>query len=295
MYTLKPDTKAGCIAQTLLIVSALIQLANFFGYNKENTFDVLRDMNQLTSLETFWMLFGQQLCAAVAFTALEIREDLILLPEENERRGYKTQWPRSRVYETIYLIFPLSWAATFAFLLAMKVPVNIFSTYQDESWACWCIKMVVWFVVWEFLMYWFHRTAHAFPWLYKIAHKEHHVVMDFPLGPHAPAGEKLAHYLSSIVTSKVVGVSAGSWVLALNVLMTQCVLEHEYSSFTLPFWHGICFFNTSDIHQAHHVNNQKNFGYAFNIFDPVFGTGLEPEVSPARQRFLKSSRSKNCS
>ena len=121
-------------------------------------------------------------------------------------------------------------------------------------------------------MYSFHRLAHSNRWLYRIAHKDHHVVMDFPLGPHAPALEKLAHYTASIIASFIVGISAGSWVLNLNILMTQCVLEHAYSSFTIPYWHSLFCFNTADLHQTHHTHNNSNFGYAFNIFDPIFGT-----------------------
>jgi len=100
-----------------------------------------------------------------------------------------------------------------------------------------------------------------------------------------------------------VGVSVGSWILALNILMTQCVLEHAYSSLTIPLWHSIFAFNTADLHQAHHIQNNVNFGYAFNIFDPLLGTLLKPDslkksfevtgpATPARLRFLKSGRFK---
>lgn len=282
---------------------SLLGAAFVLGCNKQNTFDMLRDRNQLTNLEAFGMLFGQQLCALVAFTALEIREDLILSPRENLRRGVGTEWPRARVYKTIYMDFPISWAATFAFFMTIGAPLRIFSSYDHELWVLWGVKMVLWFMLWEFMMYWFHRVAHAVPWLYKIAHKGHHVVMDFPLGPHAPALEKLAHYTASIIASRMVGISAGSWVLALNILMTQCVLEHAYSSFTIPLWHSLFAFNTADLHQAHHVRNDANFGYAFNIFDPVFGTLLQSDpfkvppsvtgpATPARLRLLMSGRFK---
>jgi len=249
-----------------------------FGFNLQNTYNVLHDNNHLTDLETFGLLFGQQLCALVAFTALEIREDLILPTKENALRGIGTEWPRRRVYSTIYLTFPITWAASFAVFMAAEAPNNIFSSYPQESWATWGIKMVLWFICWEFIMYSAHRLFHSFPWLYAIAHKGHHVVMDFPLGPHAPALEKLCHYAASIVASKVVGISVGSWILALNILMTQCILEHLYSSLTIPLWHDIFTFNTADLHQAHHVKNDVNFGYAFNMCDPIFGTLLKSKA-----------------
>lgn len=298
---LKTDTKEGCILLACYIMLGCAAVAPMLGLKKENTFDVLRDRNNLTDLEAFFMLFGQQLLAAIAFTALEIREDFILTPEENEKRGVGTDWPRSRVYQTIYMEFPICWTLCFGLFMFFRGPLNLFLTYDDETWAVWTIKMVLWFVVWEFQMYWFHRVAHSVSWLYKIAHKGHHVVMDFPLGPHAPPLEKTAHYISSIIASQIVGVSASSWVFAINILMTQCVLEHAYSSIRIPIWHDLFCFNTADLHQAHHVKHHVNFGYAFNFFDPIFGTLVDPETfktpenlvgpaTPARKRFVGSKR-----
>jgi len=297
------ESKRSCLLLASLIAITCWSVAANLGFTKQNTFDYLRDINNLTGLEAFWMMFGQQLCAIVAFTFLEIREDIILLPEENVRRGVETEWPRSRVYYTIYFQFPIYWASTFAAFMYFKGPSSIFSDYSHESWATWGVKMVLWVIVWEFMMYTAHRVFHSVPWLYAIAHKGHHVVMDFPLGPHAPALEKLSHYVASIIASKIVGVSVGSWVLALNVLMTQCVLEHAYSSIYIPIWHDLFAFNTADLHQMHHVKNHVNFGYAFNIFDPLFGTlcnsknskipsSVSGPATPARIRLLLSGRYK---
>ena len=128
--------------------------------------------------------------------------------------------------------------------------------------------------------------------------------MDFPLGPHAPFLEHLTTYIATIAASQIVGVSVGSWVFAINLLMMQCVLEHAYSSFKIPIFHDLFCFNTADLHQAHHVCNNGNFGYALNIFDPLFGTLLKREAgkrrpiavtgpaTPARHRLLWSRRYK---
>ena len=272
------DTKTGSILRASLMWLSLLGTASLLELNRQNTFDFLREKNQLTNAEAFFMLFGQQLCAAAAFTALEVREDRVLSPRENACRGEGTEWPRSRVFKTIYQDFPIHWSVCFAVFMALSGPMRIFSSYTHESWSVWGVKMALWFAVWELQMYIFHRLAHSYPWLYRIAHKGHHAVMDFPLGPHAPALEKLAHYASSIVASRIVGISAGSWTLALNILMTQCVLEHAYSSLHIAVWHDLCAFNTADLHQAHHVRNDANFGYAFNFYDGIFGTLLPPDA-----------------
>lgn len=269
------ESRAECIFFSSMISVVASCIGVSMGFDKSNTFDYLRDLNGFTDLEAFGLLFGQQICAIVAFTVLEIREDRILPVEENKMRGFGTDWPRDRVHWTLYFSIPFFWTCGWAAFMWFRHPALIFSDYSGDSWLVWAVKMVLWVLVWEFLMYNAHRLFHSIPWLYNIAHKGHHVVMDFPLGPHAPFLEKLSNYSATIIAAKVVGVSAGSWIFANNVLMAQCVLEHAYSSFELPIFHSICVFNTADLHQDHHVRLHGNYGYAFNIYDPLFGTQLE--------------------
>merc|ERR1712039_806770 len=117
-----------------------------------------------------------------------------------------------------------------------------------------------------------HRLAHVNRWLYRIAHAEHHVAMDFPLGPHAAFLEKFANYTTLFFAARVVGLSSGAFIFAINMLMCQCVVEHAYTSLTLPCIHTLIRFNTADEHEAHHKVVRGNYGYAFNWYDGLFGT-----------------------
>merc|ERR1712039_244500 len=55
-------------------------------------------------------------------------------------------------------------------------------------------------------------------------------------------------------------------------LMCQCVMEHAYTSLTVPCIHTLIRFNTAGEHEAHHKVVRGNYGYAFNWYDVFFGT-----------------------
>merc|ERR1712232_1272109 len=125
---------------------------------------------------------------------------------------------------------------------------------------------------------------------------------DFPVGPHAPVIEQMTALLVTVLASKIVGLSTGSWIIMVNLLITQCVLEHAYSSIHIPIWHDFLFFATADAHQTHHTNSHANYGYTFDIFDGIFGTREESDTkkpsylknigpaTPCRIRFLKRTK-----
>merc|ERR1711948_142964 len=84
--------------------------------------------------------------------------------------------------------------------------------------------------------------------------------------------EQMTAFAVTVFASKIVGLSAGSFIIMINLLITQCVLEHAYSSIHIPIWHDCFLFNTADMHQTHHTKTHVNYGYTFNLFDGVFGT-----------------------
>merc|ERR1711953_668582 len=203
----------------------------------------------------------------------ETREDLELSEEENAKRGRGTTWPRARVHLHVYILYPVVWTLSFAGILAISPAGALFSLdHGRESWLMTMMKMVAFLVLWEFIMYNMHRLAHAKRWLYRIAHAEHHVAMDFPLGPHTAFLEKFANYTALFFAARIVNLSSGAFIFAINMLMCQCVMEHAYTSLTVPCIHTFLRFNTADEHEAHHQIVRGNYGYAFNWYDGLFGT-----------------------
>jgi len=213
------------------------------------------------------------LCVMISFTFLEVREDVLLPAEENALRGVGLSWTRARSYWYIYIEFPFTYVISIVALLYIRAFHYVaLAERSNESWLRYGVKLASWVVIFEFIMYNVHRIWHAYPWLYKIAHKEHHVQMDFPVGPYAPLMEQMTAFAVTVLVSKIVGLSAGSFVVMLNMLITQCVLEHAYSSIHIPIWHDWIFFATPDRHQTHHTKTHVNFGYTFDLFDGLFGT-----------------------
>merc|ERR1712176_1634319 len=158
------------------------------------------------------------------------------------------------------------------------------------------IRLTLFFPLWEFIMYNAHRQAHANKWLYRISHAEHHVAMDFPLGPHAAFLEKFANYSAIFFSSRVVGLSNAAVIFAINILMCQCVMEHAYASLTIPYLHTLLGFNTADEHEAHHKITRGNYGYAFNWYDCVLGTGIDdPQGRQTKLSGKKFKEKRYCS
>jgi len=251
---------------------AICLVADSLGFNKESALDYLCGVNELTTAEVVGLVVCYPLCVVIAFTVLEVREDIILPAEENALRGVGLSWTRARSYWYIYFEFPFTYVISIvAFLYIKGFHFVALVDYSNESWLRYCVKVALWVVIYELIMYNAHRTWHAYPWLYKIAHKEHHVQMDFPVGPYATSIEQMTAVAVTILASKIVGFSAGSFIVMLNLLITQCVLEHAYSSIHIPIWHDCFLFETADMHQTHHIKSNVNFGYTFNLFDGVFG------------------------
>jgi len=266
-------SKFAYITADVAICLAVCLVAASLGFNKENTFDYLCSVNNLTTAEMVGLVVGYPLCVMTAFTFLEVREDIILPPKENALRGVGLSWTRADSYWYIYFSFPSNYVISILALLYFKgFHVVALTDHSNESWLLYGVKVALWVVIYEFCMYTAHRTWHAYPWLYKIAHKEHHVQMDFPVGPYATSIEQMTAVAVTILASKIVGFSAGSFIIMLDLLITQCVLEHAYSSIYIPIWHDCFLFNTADMHQTHHIKSNVNFGYTFNLFDGVFGT-----------------------
>jgi len=252
---------------------AVFLVANSLGFNRENTLDYLCGANGLTTAEVIGLVVCYPLCVVIAFTFLEVREDIILPAEENALRGVGLVWTRARSYWYIYFQFPSTYVVSMVAILYLKGFQFIdLAGNSNESWLLFGVRVALFVVIFEFIMYTTHRVWHSHPWLYKIAHKDHHVQMDFPVGPYAPLVEQMTAEATVFFVSKLVGFSAGSCIIMHNLLITQCVLEHAYSSIDIPFWHDCFFFNTADEHQTHHTKTNVNFGYTFNIFDRVFGT-----------------------
>jgi len=269
------ESKACAFALGCFLLVFVYGSAVFARITKQNTFDILRSKHSLTDAEAWWFIFGQQFCVVLVYTALEIREDLKLSEEENVNRGKGTTWPRARVHFHVYILYPIVWTLSFAGILAISPAGSLFSlNHGQESWLMTMMRMVTFLMLWEFIMYNLHRLAHANRWLYRIAHAEHHVAMDFPLGPHAAFLEKLANYATLFSAARTVNLSSGAFIFAINMLMCQCVMEHAYTSLTVPCIHTLLRFNTADEHEAHHQIVRGNYGYAFNWYDGLFGTTI---------------------
>jgi sterol desaturase/sphingolipid hydroxylase (fatty acid hydroxylase superfamily) len=142
-------------------------------------------------------------------------------------------------------------------------------------------------VVGDLLEYWYHRLAHAVPWLWSL-HAVHHM----PVRLHALKGPRhhLLYYLGRglcVWTPLVIlgdPPSMVTWQFVAVVLAGA--LAHANIAFKIPTAiHRVLV--TPEFHRLHHAadvrQGNSNYATVFPVWDMMFGTHTDPMVAEARQ------------
>jgi lathosterol oxidase len=145
----------------------------------------------------------------------------------------------------------------------------------DTGWGV-ALDVAVLFVVMDFLMYVFHRVAHA-PWLFPLVHSTHHRYdrprpLDlFVLNPAEVFGFG-ALWLALLC------VYSAAWegiliYLALNLAFgTLGHLGVEPFPAAWKRWPVLKHLGSSTFHAQHHQDDRSNFGFYTDLWDRLFGT-----------------------
>jgi len=131
----------------------------------------------------------------------------------------------------------------------------------------------------DFTNYWFHRTAHKVPLLWRF-HRVHHsdASMDASTNFRGHPIESIFWFgTSNIVTAAVFGLDLMS--LGLFFLVATPFFFFEHANFRFPKWLdktvGLVF-TTPNLHKVHHEQDQyytdSNFSDIFILWDKIFGT-----------------------
>lgn len=131
----------------------------------------------------------------------------------------------------------------------------------------------------DFLYYWFHRTQHAVPWLWRI-HAVHHSA------ERMGAGAGFHHLLEAPLKALLVGVPAA--ILfggTAGYLVSFFVVMHGYYVHTttrLGFGRFAWLVCDNRVHRIHHSREpqhfDKNFGVLTLVWDKLFGTAYMPQA-----------------
>jgi sterol desaturase/sphingolipid hydroxylase (fatty acid hydroxylase superfamily) len=134
-------------------------------------------------------------------------------------------------------------------------------------------------VVYEGLVYVWHRSLHQFDWLFRSFHQMHHSAerVDtygaFYFSPLDMAGFTM---LGSLSLSLIVGLSAQAVTVFLFITMFLGIFQH--ANVNTPRWLGY-FVQRPESHTIHHGKGLHRYNYSdLPVFDLMFGTFRNPET-----------------
>lgn len=146
------------------------------------------------------------------------------------------------------------------------------------------LQHLLYFVVFDFLMYWVHYLQHRVPFLWEL-HKFHHSAEEMNLitVDRSHPMEKALMAVMLALPMAILGVPASSFLLI--VVVNRFLAQLHHSNFPWRFgWLGRWVFVSPHHHRIHHsvdpVHWDRNFAGQLVIFDRLFRTRYEGEVEP---------------
>jgi sterol desaturase/sphingolipid hydroxylase (fatty acid hydroxylase superfamily) len=131
--------------------------------------------------------------------------------------------------------------------------------------------------VYEFVHYWYHRSAHRFDWLWRLGHQMHHSAESLDAwGAYFlhPLDAALFLTWSSLVLYPLLGLSPEAGALATAVLTFAAIFQH--ANVRTPRWLG-WLLQRPESHAVHHERGVHAHNYAdLPLWDIVFRTFRNP-------------------
>lgn len=244
---------------------------------------------------TFVVLFGGWVCCCAAIDWVAANSAAVraskLQPEEKTDDPKLRALARRVVTRNWFLV--LGQTLLFAPLLKAAFPLQAHLAEPAMSPLEVLAFFLIWFVSNDFLFTCAHTAFHEIPWLYKVAHKEHHTwkapfawmshamsayeltangigVMFWPVAHALWLGRTTPLELVWFVqlVSQLIGCVEHSGFDALNPLV---VVDPAY----FPSW----LFSTTRHHDDHHKHFKGNYGGYLAIWDTLMGTTIPPGAS----------------
>ena len=181
------------------------------------------------------------------------------------------------LFQIVFYLGNILWATVTVLSIEWlnKHHVGLFYLVEIPLW----LKLILSVAMFDFINYWFHRTAHIIPLIWRF-HRVHHsdTSMDASTNFRAHPIELMLWFgTSNIVAAAIFGLDLMSLGLFFLVATPFFFLEH--ANFRFPKWLDKTFglvFTTPNIHKVHHEQDQhytdSNFSDIFILWDRIFGT-----------------------
>ncbi|MGE0623477.1 MAG: sterol desaturase family protein [Pseudomonadales bacterium] len=132
-------------------------------------------------------------------------------------------------------------------------------------------------LTYEFLHYWYHRMAHRWDWLWRLAHQMHHSaeVMDaFSANYLSPMDTLIFGSLGALVFFPLLGLTLEAGLIGGAWLGINAMLQH--ANLRTPRWLGYLL-QRPESHLLHHERGRHRYNYAnLPLWDMAFGTFRNP-------------------
>lgn len=186
-------------------------------------------------------------------------------------------WLQNTLFFGVFLIVNIFWAtvAVYSIEWLNQHRVGLFYLVEVPLW----VKLVAGVALFDLVNYWFHRTAHNVPLLWRF-HRVHHSdsTMDASTNFRAHPIELFLWFgTSNIVAAALFGLDP--MALGLFFLVATPIFFLEHSNLRFPAWLdktvGLVF-TTPNLHKIHHEQDQyytdSNYADVFILWDRLFGT-----------------------
>lgn len=234
-----------------------------------------------TPLEILFDPLSLGLLALYAF--LMLLEALKPARELNKVKGWI---PRAMLTFTVYF-----YLASYLPLLWDKYLIE-YQVFNIESINVYASTLIA-LLVFEFMLYVWHRAMHQTNWLWRTFHQMHHSVerVDtygaFYFSPLDMIGFTLLGSLSLVL---VVGVSPEATTYFLYITMFLAIFQH--TNIRTPQWLGYII-QRPESHTIHHGKGIHRYNYSdLPIFDLLFGTFRNPKGYEVEVGFYQGASSK---
>ena len=225
-------------------------------------------LNKLLSIDFNYLVIG----FIVVFFSLE--QIMNTQFKFNKRPQHLLQ---NLLFQVVFFLGNLLWAIVLVYSIEWlnKNQVGLFYLIQVPVW----LKLILAVVLFDFVSYWFHRTSHKVPLLWRF-HRVHHsdTSMDSSTFFRGHPIESFLWFgVGNIVAAGIFGLDLVSLGLYFLVSLPFFFLEHANLKF--PKWIdktvGLVF-TTPNLHKVHHEQDQyytdSNFSDIFILWDRIFGT-----------------------
>ncbi len=216
-------------------------------------------------------------------------------------RNKTRHWGNNLLFQVLFVVLNIYWSLLVVFCIEWmnSREIGLFYLVTIPYW----LKLILGVVLFDFVTYWFHRTSHVVPFLWRF-HRVHHsdTKMDASTNFRSHPMELFLWFgTSNILAAGVFGIDLFTFGLYFLILTPMFFLEHANLRF--PAWLdrtlGLVI-TTPNLHKIHHEQDQRytdsNYADLFILWDRLFGTftykpveqvkvGLEEFDTEERQRF----------